>query len=41
VDMSRHSSDGWYAQSAREADIEYANRAKEAILKDLRIILKG
>jgi creatinine amidohydrolase len=41
VDMSRHSSDGWYAQSAKQADMEYANLAKAEILKDIREILRG
>ncbi len=41
VDMGRHSNQGWYAQSATQADMDYANRAKAEILKDIRNVLKG
>jgi creatinine amidohydrolase len=41
IDMNRYSSESWYAQSAEEANIEYANKAKKAILNDMRTILKG
>ena len=36
VDMSRFSSEKWYAQGAKKASIDYGNRAKEIILRDMK-----
>ena len=41
VDMSRHCEKGWYAQSAKQSDMEYALKAQKATLEDIRRILKG
>jgi creatinine amidohydrolase len=39
VDMDRFSDDKWYSKSAIKASIDYGNRAKEIILRDMRKIL--
>ncbi len=39
VDMKRHSKEHWFAQSAKEAGIDYANQAKRKILDSLSEIL--
>lgn len=36
VDMNRFDGKQWYAQSAVKANMDYANKAKEFILKDLK-----
>jgi len=36
VDMSRFSEKKWYAQGAKKASLEYGNRAKEIILRDMK-----
>lgn len=39
VDMRRHSREHWFAQSAQEANQDYAERAKNKILNGLRAVL--
>ncbi|CAL1519332.1 creatininase family protein [Chitinophaga sp. MM2321] len=39
VDMTRFSEDNWYAQTAKKASMDYGNRAREIILRDMRTIL--
>ena len=39
VDMTRHSKEHWYAQSAMDANIDYANAAKKMILDGLKKVL--
>lgn len=39
VDMKRHSKEHWYAQSARDANLDYANAAKKMILDGLKKVL--
>jgi creatinine amidohydrolase len=41
VDMKRHNKEHWFAQSAKDANIEYANAAKKMILNSLKQILTG
>ncbi|OHB60180.1 MAG: creatinine amidohydrolase [Planctomycetes bacterium GWF2_42_9] len=36
VDMKRHSKDQWYAQSAKDANMDYANAAKKMILAGMK-----
>ncbi|MBE9492683.1 MAG: creatininase family protein [Bacteroidetes bacterium] len=36
VDMSRFSGEKWYAQGAKKASLDYGNRAKEIILRDMK-----
>ena len=39
VDMKRHSQEHWYAQSARDANIDYANAIKKKILDGIKKVL--
>jgi creatinine amidohydrolase len=41
VDMKRHSKEHWFAQGAKDANIEYANAAKKMILNSIKQILTG
>jgi creatinine amidohydrolase/Fe(II)-dependent formamide hydrolase-like protein len=41
VDMKRHSPEHWYAQAAKEANIDYANAAKKMILDGIKKVLVG
>jgi creatinine amidohydrolase len=36
VDMARFSEEKWYSQSANKASVDYGNRAKEIILRDMK-----
>lgn len=36
VDMSRFSEEKWYSQTAKNASLDYGNRAKEVILNDIK-----
>lgn len=36
VDMKRHSGEHWYAQSAKQANQEYADKAQQRILEELK-----
>ena len=39
VDMKRHSQEHWYAQSAKNAGMEYATTAKKMILDEIKKVL--
>jgi creatinine amidohydrolase len=39
VDMKRHSQEHWYAQSAKDANMDYANQAKKMILDGIKKVL--
>lgn len=41
VDMNRFVEKKWYSAGAKNAEIEYGNAAKEAILKKMKTVLKG
>jgi creatinine amidohydrolase/Fe(II)-dependent formamide hydrolase-like protein len=41
VDMKRHSQEHWYAQSAKEANRDYANAARKMILAGIKKVLVG
>ncbi len=36
VDMARFTEDKWYSQSAKKASLDYGNRAKDIILRDMK-----
>jgi hypothetical protein len=39
VDMARFSEDKWYSQTAKKASLDYGNRAKDIILRDMKKVL--
>jgi creatinine amidohydrolase len=39
VDMARFTDKKWYSQGARKASLDYGNRAKEIILRDMKKIM--
>jgi len=39
VDMSRFTDDKWYCQGAKKASMEYGNKAKEIILRDMKKVM--
>ena len=41
VDMARFKDDRWYSQGAKKASMEYGNKAKEIILKDMKKVMGG
>lgn len=41
VDMNRFDGKQWYAQSALKASLEYGNRAKEVILRDMKKVMSN
>ncbi|HBL77302.1 MAG TPA: creatinine amidohydrolase [Prolixibacteraceae bacterium] len=41
VDMKRFSGEKWYVQSAKKASLEYGNKAKELILRDMKKALES
>lgn len=40
VDMDRFSGEKWYLQTAKKASLEYGNKAKDLILRDMKKILE-
>jgi creatinine amidohydrolase/Fe(II)-dependent formamide hydrolase-like protein len=36
VDMKRFAEGNWYSQGARKASLDYGNKAKEIILRDMK-----
>ena len=41
IDMSRYSDKQWFVKSAKDANMEYANEVKQAILDSMRKVLRG
>ena len=39
VDMARFSEEKWYSQTAKKASLDYGNRAKDIILRDMKKVL--
>ncbi|MDD4107438.1 MAG: creatininase family protein [Prolixibacteraceae bacterium] len=39
VDMARFKDDKWYSQGAKKASMEYGNKAKEIILRDMKKVM--
>jgi creatinine amidohydrolase/Fe(II)-dependent formamide hydrolase-like protein len=39
VDMLRFTDTKWYSQGAKKASLDYGNRAKEIILRDMKSVM--
>ena len=39
VDMKRFDESKWYSQTAKDASLDYGNRAKEIILNDMKKLM--